>query len=324
MPWYDMPLERLREYRTTRASRPGSTPGGPGGSSWRGRRPSRPRSRRTSRTSTGRSGCSTWSSPARAGIRCGRGTSGRPPSPPASWSSSSGTAAAAARRPSTCCCPRSATGCSSWTAAARAAAGRSARPPTQSTGPENAQVMTRGHHDARGLLLHPDVHRRGARRGRGARASRAATPWWRSAAASQGGGLALAAAALHGDTVAVCHADVPFLCDIQRAITLAPHAPYTEIPEFLAENVALIDTALNTLRYIDCALLARRITATSLLSVGLMDDHLPAVHGVRRLQRDHGGQGHRRVPVQRAQRAARARRAPAAPPESRAAAASGA
>ncbi len=89
--------------------------------------------------------------------------------------------------------------------------------------------------------------------------------------ASQGGGLALATAALHGDTVAVCHADVPFLCDIQRAITLAPHAPYTEIPEFLAENVALIDTALNTLRYIDCALLARRITATSLLSVGLMD-----------------------------------------------------
>ena len=66
--------------------------------------------------------------------------------------------------------------------------------------------------------------------------------------ASQGGGLALAAAALHGDAVAVCHADVPFLCDIQRAITLAPHAPYTEIPEFLAENVALIDTALNTLR----------------------------------------------------------------------------
>jgi cephalosporin-C deacetylase len=89
--------------------------------------------------------------------------------------------------------------------------------------------------------------------------------------ASQGGGLALAAAALHRDNVAVCHADVPFLCDIQRAITLAPHAPYTEIPEFLAENVSLIDSALNTLRYIDCALLARRITANCLLSVGLMD-----------------------------------------------------
>jgi cephalosporin-C deacetylase len=92
---------------------------------------------------------------------------------------------------------------------------------------------------------------------------------------SQGGGLALAAAALHRDRVSVCHADVPFLCDIQRAITLAPRAPYTEIPEFLAENVALIDAALNTLRYVDCALLARRITATTLVSVGLMDDICP-------------------------------------------------
>jgi len=93
--------------------------------------------------------------------------------------------------------------------------------------------------------------------------------------ASQGGGLALAAAALHRDKVAVCHADLPFLCDIQRAITLAPHAPYTEIPEFLAENVTLVDAALDTLRYVDCALLARRITAASLLSVGLMDDICP-------------------------------------------------
>ena len=92
---------------------------------------------------------------------------------------------------------------------------------------------------------------------------------------SQGGALALAAAALRADSVLVCHADVPFLCDIQRAITLAPHAPYTEIPEFLAENVDLIPQALDTLRYIDCALLARRITATTLVSVGLMDDICP-------------------------------------------------
>jgi cephalosporin-C deacetylase len=92
---------------------------------------------------------------------------------------------------------------------------------------------------------------------------------------SQGGALALAAAALRPDVVAVCHADVPFLCDIQRAITLAPHAPYTEIPEFLAENVELVPQALDTLRYIDCALLARRITAATLVSVGLMDDICP-------------------------------------------------
>jgi cephalosporin-C deacetylase len=93
--------------------------------------------------------------------------------------------------------------------------------------------------------------------------------------ASQGGGLALAAAALHRDAVSVCHADVPFLCDIQRAVTFASRPPYTEVPDFLAENVPLIDTALNTLRYIDCALLARRITATTLVSVGLMDETCP-------------------------------------------------
>jgi cephalosporin-C deacetylase len=92
---------------------------------------------------------------------------------------------------------------------------------------------------------------------------------------SQGGALALAAAALHGHGVSLVQADVPFLCDIQRAITLAPHAPYTEVPEFLDRNVDLIDQALDTLRYVDCALLARRITAPALLSVGLMDDITP-------------------------------------------------
>ena len=92
---------------------------------------------------------------------------------------------------------------------------------------------------------------------------------------SQGGGLALAAAALVPDQVAVCHADVPFLCDIQRAITLAPGAPYTEVPEFLAHQLELIPAALDTLRYVDCALLARRITARCLLSVGLMDTICP-------------------------------------------------
>jgi cephalosporin-C deacetylase len=47
------------------------------------------------------------------------------------------------------------------------------------------------------------------------------------------------------------------------------------VPQFLAENVDLIPQALDTLRYIDCALLARRITATTLVSAGLMDDICP-------------------------------------------------
>ncbi|WP_103338490.1 acetylxylan esterase [Amycolatopsis sp. CA-126428] len=92
---------------------------------------------------------------------------------------------------------------------------------------------------------------------------------------SQGGGLALAAAALSGDAVKVCQADVPFLCDFQRAITLAGQPPYTEIAGFLAQHVDLVPAALDTLRYVDCALLARRITARCLLSVGLMDEVCP-------------------------------------------------
>lgn len=144
------------------------------------------------------------------------------------------------------------------------------------TGPENSLVMTRGitrpedYYYTRlftDAVLAIDTAIKLAGSGAG--------PGIAVTGGSQGGALALAAAALRPDVVRVCHADVPFLCDIQRAITLAPHAPYTEIPEFLAENTELIEPALNTLRYVDCALLARRITATTLVSVGLMDDICP-------------------------------------------------
>src|SRR3954451_8088387 len=92
---------------------------------------------------------------------------------------------------------------------------------------------------------------------------------------SQGGGLALAAAALCPERVRVCHANVPFLCDFQRAVGLSPSYPYKEIADFLAQQTDLVDDALNTLRYVDCALLARRITADCLFSVGLMDEICP-------------------------------------------------
>jgi cephalosporin-C deacetylase len=142
------------------------------------------------------------------------------------------------------------------------------------TGPENSQVMTRGLESPENYYytrLFTDAVRAVdvALELAGAGGTVAVS------GGSQGGGLALAAAALHPDGVSACHADVPFLCDIQRAITLAPDAPYTEIPAFLAQNVALVDTALNTLRYIDCALLARRITAPTLVSVGQMDTVCP-------------------------------------------------
>ncbi len=136
-------------------------------------------------------------------------------------------------------------------------------------GPENASVMTRGiarPEDYYYTRLFTDAVRAVETACTLTGAERVAVTGM-----SQGGGLALAAAALIPERVAVCHADVPFLCDIQRAITLAPHPPYTEVPEFLAHQVDLVPAALDTLRYVDCALLARRITAQCLLSVGLMD-----------------------------------------------------
>jgi cephalosporin-C deacetylase len=92
---------------------------------------------------------------------------------------------------------------------------------------------------------------------------------------SQGGGLAIAAAALQADLVKVCQADVPFLCDLQRAVVLSPTYPYKEIADFLSRHSDLVPAALDTLRFVDCALLARRITADCLFSVGLMDEICP-------------------------------------------------
>jgi cephalosporin-C deacetylase len=51
--------------------------------------------------------------------------------------------------------------------------------------------------------------------------------------------------------------------------------PAQEIADFLAQQVDLVPAVMNTLRYVDCALLARRIEAECLLSVGLMDETCP-------------------------------------------------
>src|SRR6266852_424379 len=52
------------------------------------------------------------------------------------------------------------------------------------------------------------------------------------------------------------------------------YAP-VEVYDTEFSGVDLIPAALDTLRYVDCALLARRITARCLLSVGLMDTICP-------------------------------------------------
>jgi cephalosporin-C deacetylase len=95
------------------------------------------------------------------------------------------------------------------------------------------------------------------------------------AGASQGGALALAAAALRPDLVRLCHADVPFLADIERAIEVASDHPYLELVSFLALHPELEDGVRNTLRHVDNALLATRIRAHTLIAVGLRDTITP-------------------------------------------------
>lgn len=92
---------------------------------------------------------------------------------------------------------------------------------------------------------------------------------------SQGGALTLAAAALNPDKVAWACPEIPFLCDIARAITLTDAMPYREIAHYLSVRTDDVEQARRTLSYIDCAVLAPRITAPVLMTTGLMDDICP-------------------------------------------------
>ena len=91
---------------------------------------------------------------------------------------------------------------------------------------------------------------------------------------SQGGGLALAAAALSGKASFVW-SDMPFLSDFPRAVEITPRSPYTEVSTYLKRRPELAETAFQTLAYIDVANHARRISCPAKVSVGLWDDICP-------------------------------------------------
>lgn len=91
---------------------------------------------------------------------------------------------------------------------------------------------------------------------------------------SQGGGLALAAGALHTSVSAVL-ADVPFLCHFARAVTITDDGPYHEIVRYLAVHREAQEQVFRTLSYVDGVSMAGRITAPALVSVALMDPVCP-------------------------------------------------
>jgi cephalosporin-C deacetylase len=95
------------------------------------------------------------------------------------------------------------------------------------------------------------------------------------AGASQGGGLALAVAALAPGEVAALLCDVPFLCDFRRAATVALAEPYLELVRYLAAHRDDVESVFATLSYFDGAVLAPFATAPALFSVALMDRTCP-------------------------------------------------
>jgi len=92
---------------------------------------------------------------------------------------------------------------------------------------------------------------------------------------SQGGGLSLAMAGLLGDKVQYCLADVPFLCYFRRSVGLTDAFPYHEIAHYLHLHRTQAETVFNTLDYFDGVNFAKRITAESFFSVGMLDTVCP-------------------------------------------------
>ncbi len=92
--------------------------------------------------------------------------------------------------------------------------------------------------------------------------------------ASQGGGIALAVAGLVEGLVAAMP-DVPFLCHFRRAVGLTDHDPYHEIVRYLSVNRGRTERVFDTLSYFDGANFARRVTASALFSVALLDPICP-------------------------------------------------
>lgn len=99
------------------------------------------------------------------------------------------------------------------------------------------------------------------------------------AGTSQGGGLTIAAAALDAlagrGALAGALPDVPFLCDFPRATTLVDAFPYGEIVAYLATFRDRVAQTFRTLSYFDGVHLAARAQAPAMFSAALMDQVCP-------------------------------------------------
>ncbi|MDQ1171810.1 cephalosporin-C deacetylase [Microbacterium testaceum] len=91
---------------------------------------------------------------------------------------------------------------------------------------------------------------------------------------SQGGGIALAAAAL-SDGLRFAAIDFPFLSGIRRAVSITDAAPYSELVTYLQTRRGDEEQVFRTLSYLDGVNFAARARVPALFSVGLMDAVCP-------------------------------------------------
>lgn len=91
---------------------------------------------------------------------------------------------------------------------------------------------------------------------------------------SQGGGLTISTAAL-ADGVVAAMPDVPFLCDLPRAVDVSTTTPYTEVARFLSVHRGSVADVFNVLNYVDGVHFAARADVPALFSVALLDRTCP-------------------------------------------------
>jgi cephalosporin-C deacetylase len=95
---------------------------------------------------------------------------------------------------------------------------------------------------------------------------------------SQGGGMTIAVAGLAGMAgipVAAAMPDVAFLCHFERAVGLTDAYPYKEIADLLGSWPERAPQVFDTLSYVDGVTFARYATCPALFSVALMDQVCP-------------------------------------------------
>lgn len=97
---------------------------------------------------------------------------------------------------------------------------------------------------------------------------------------SQGGGLALAVAALAKDKgIVAALPDVPYLCHFRRAVEVFSDGPLQELVDYWKVYPQHVEESFHTLSYFDCLNLASLVTCRVLLSIGLLDTLCPPSTG---------------------------------------------